>query len=84
MEAGDDSTKNNDNLDERDAASGTEEECRDDAEAIAITEEGSAESGTMDFDDTSFDVHLEELDWESDSDPFDADEWEMIRRNLEH
>ena len=73
-----------DNPDERAAASGTEEECRNDAEADAIQQEGSAKSGTMDFDDTSFDAHLEEIDWESDTDPFDADEWEMIRRNLEH
>ena len=35
------------------------------------------------FDDTSFDAQLDDLDWESGEDPFDAREWQIIRNNLE-
>jgi hypothetical protein len=35
------------------------------------------------FDGTGFDAELDNLDWESGDDPFNAREWQIVRNNLE-
>ena len=53
-----------------------------DAEAFnTVMEEGGAAADDEEyFDDTSFDAQLDDLDWESGEDPFDAREWQIIRQ----
>ncbi len=85
MTSGEDSERSNENRDrnEYDTASRTREECIEDAFNTAMEEGGaSADDGDF-FDDTSFDAQLDDLDWDSGEDPFDAREWQIIRHNLE-
>jgi len=80
------SSENQGQEDDNDRASGTAEECSGgDAEALDARMEGAGAVAENEeyFDDTSFDEQLEDLDWESGEDPFDAREWEIIRNNLE-
>ena len=87
MTSGEDSERSSENqgTEEYDAASCLEEERLKDAAAFnARMEEDEAVADDEEyFDDTSFDEQLEDLDWESGEDPFDAREWQIIRNNLE-
>ncbi len=87
MTSGEDSDRSSENqgTEEYDAASCLEEERLKDAAAFnAMMEEGGAAADDEEYvDDTSFDEQLEDLDWESGEDPFDAHEWQIIRNNLE-
>lgn len=89
MTSGEENEGSNEHQDRKDddTAFGTEEECLNDAEACnARMEEGgtTGDDNTNYFDDdTSFDAQLDDLDWDSGDDPFDAQEWQMIHNNLE-
>ncbi len=87
MASGEDSERSSENqgTEEYDAASCLEEERVKDAAAFnAMMEEDEAVADDEGyFDDTSFDEQLDDLDWESGDDPFDAREWQIIRNNLE-
>ena len=88
MEGREDNTTNGKSQREEDdnTASRTGEECSiGDAEVCAarMEEDGAVAEDEEYFDDTRFDEQLEDLDWESGEDPFDAREWQIIRNNLE-
>jgi hypothetical protein len=87
MESGENNERSNENqgIEKYDAASCIEEEClKDAAEFNAMMEEDEAAAEDEEyFDDASFDDQIEDLDWESGEDPFDAREWQIIRNNLE-
>ncbi|MGO9434864.1 MAG: hypothetical protein ACLPH3_12470 [Terracidiphilus sp.] len=85
MEGGEDNATNGKKprKEEETTASRTREESLEDALNTAMEEDGAAADNGEYFDDTGFDAQLDNLDWESGEDPFDAREWHMIRNNLE-